>query len=498
MPIHLRALIVIIFLAVVVFAFTKAPACAVASTQHDFERRRNLWIAVTIIAFLAHNFWVYIASTTALLLFFLPRETNKLALFFFLLFAVPAIESQISGMGVINHFFSINYLRLLSLTILLPSYLSLRKQKNVTPFLRFLTDKFVFGYIILLFLLMLNASTFTNALRHGILYGFLDVFLPYYVASRSLQDLKQFRDALMAFVIASMILSLIGVFEFLKHWLLYINLDNALGSPWQGGYLERGDGNLRALASTGHAIALGYVIAVALGFFLFLKKSIPNNSPWFFGLSLLLAGLIAPLSRGPWLGAAAMMMVFIATGLYPLKKILKLSILGIIIFPILLATPFSETIINYLPFVGTVEVENITFRERLVELSIQVLIQNPWFGAFDYIYSPAFQELKTGSGFLDIVNTYVAVALSSGLIGLSFFSGAFLTASMSIFKVMRKLKDKEAEFYVLGQVLLAVLLGIMIIIFTVSSITVIPIIYWSTIGLGIAYTRMFSQIDHKN
>ena len=72
MPEHLRALIVILVLASAVFAFAKAPACAVACTRVDFERRRNLWFGVTFAAFLAHNFWIFIAIAAVLLLFALP------------------------------------------------------------------------------------------------------------------------------------------------------------------------------------------------------------------------------------------------------------------------------------------------------------------------------------------------------------------------------------------------------------------------------------------
>ena len=124
MPEHLRALIVILGLATAVFVFAKAPACALATTVGDFERRRNLWFAITLAAFLAHNFWIFIIVAAALLLFALPREPNKLAMYFFLLFAVPAYYAQITGLGVIHHFFTIDYVRLLAMAALLPSSLS--------------------------------------------------------------------------------------------------------------------------------------------------------------------------------------------------------------------------------------------------------------------------------------------------------------------------------------------------------------------------------------
>ena len=112
MPEHLRALVVIVGLAAVVFAFAKAPACAMANSIEDFQRRRNLWFAITIATFLAQNFWIYIVVVAAMLLLAVPREVNKLALFFFLMFAVPVIPEQIPGFGIVKYLFTIHYVRL--------------------------------------------------------------------------------------------------------------------------------------------------------------------------------------------------------------------------------------------------------------------------------------------------------------------------------------------------------------------------------------------------
>src|ERR1700675_2748949 len=111
MPEHLKALIVILVLATVIFVFAKAPACALASTSGDFERRRNLWFGITLAAFLAHNFWIFIIVAAALLLSALPREPNKLAMFCCLLFAAPSFSAENTGLGVIRYFFAIDYVR---------------------------------------------------------------------------------------------------------------------------------------------------------------------------------------------------------------------------------------------------------------------------------------------------------------------------------------------------------------------------------------------------
>jgi len=94
---------------------------------------------------------------------------------------------------------------------------------------------------------------------------------------------------------------------------------------------------------------------------------------------------------------------------------------------------------------------------------------------------------------IDVVNTYLGVGLASGLVGLSIFSGFFVSAAVGILKGMRTLPDRNSELHFLGQVLLSTLLGILVIIFTTSSIYVIPVITWSVAGLGVAYRHMLAE-----
>ncbi len=492
MPEHLKALVVVLVLASAVFAFAEAPACARASAEEDFKRRRNLWFGITLAAFLAHNFWLFLIIATALLVLALPREPCKLAMFFFVLFAVPRISAELGGLGIVKNLFEIDYVRLLALTVLFPAFLSLRKQPGVEPFGRTTPDKLIAGYLVLGALLMFTYSGFTSTLRKGVFYPFIEIFLPYYVASRSLRNLEGFRDALMAFAVAALVLSATGAFEFVWRWLLYSSLDNALGATFPyGQYLQRGD-YLRAAGTAGQAIPLGYAIAVAMGFYLYLRRSVLDPRLRGLGLMLLIAGLIAPVSRGPWVGAAAMFLIFVATGPNAVPRLANLGLLGAIALPVLLATPAGEGIVKYLPFVGSIEEGNIDYRVRLLEISFEVFLQNPVFGSPNFIEAAAMQELRQGQGIIDLVNTYVGIGLSSGLVGLALFVSFFLAVALSIYKGMKSVPDRNDEHYLLGQALLSTLLGILLIIFTVSSISIIPFIYWSVAGLGVAYARMLA------
>ncbi len=103
-----------------------------------------------------------------------------------------------------------------------------------------------------------------------------------------------------------------------------------------------------------------------------------------------------------------------------------------------------------------------------------------------------------GQGIIDIVNTYIGIALSFGLIGLTLFVVFFVCVLQGIRKGMRSFPNEDDEARRLGRALLATLAGILITIVTVSSITVIPVVYWSVAGLGVAYAQMARRLKHTS
>jgi O-antigen ligase len=487
MPEHIRALIVILPLAAIVFALARVPACTTAVSAADYLRRRNLWFGLTLIAFFAHDFWLYIGLAGVLLVAASRVESNRIALFAWLVLALPNLGAEIPGLGLINHFFTINYVRMLALTVLLGAALRLATDRDTVPFGRLLPDKLLLAFLVLSFVLILPATTFTNVLRSAVFNPFVDVVLPYYVASRSLKRIEDFRDALMAFVVGAAVMAAIAVFEFFKHWLMYAGLEQALGISWGTDYLRRGGSLLRAEASTGHPIVLGYVMAVAIGLQLALRPPAGATRSWNLLTAILAAGLIASLSRGPWIGAAAIVLVFLVTGPRAAEGIMKLSLLGIGFLLAAFAAGFGGRVVDLLPFVGSVEEGNISYRVRLLEAAVQQILENPFFGSFDFYQALEAQGLKQGQGIVDIVNSYLGIGLASGLVGLGLFAGFFVTAAAGIARGVRRGRGKDDEMSRLGRGLLATVIGIMLIIFTVSSISVIPVIYWMISGVAVAY-----------
>lgn len=416
-----------------------------------------------------------------------------MALFYLLLFLIPPASLQLPGFGLVNYLVDLNHIRLLTVCVLLPAALALRRQGDTLRFGRIWPDRLLAAALLLMSMLYLRETTLTDTLRQT-LYLYIDVLLPYYVASRGLRQISDFKDTLLAFVLAAFLLALIGVAEYVRHWLLYSALVDAMGVPWSmSGYLDRG-GSLRASVTTGQAIVLGYVMSVAIGLFLFVQGYV--RRPWqrLMGALLLAAGLFAPLSRGPWIGAMVIVVMFVALGKGAVRRLALLAAAGMLALPLLTVIPGGDKVLDLLPYIGNVDKENITYRERLMDNAWIVIQRNPLFGSFDFRNTPEMQSMIQGEGIIDIVNTYINVALRVGLVGLGLFLAFFASVLLGIRKAMRSFPDKDDERRQLGRALLATLVGILVIIFTVSSITFIPVVYWTIAGLGVGYSQMVRRL----
>jgi len=100
------------------------------------------------------------------------------------------------------------------------------------------------------------------------------------------------------------------------------------------------------------------------------------------------------------------------------------------------------------------------------------------------------QEMIQGQGIIDIVNSYIQIALSAGVVGLALFAAFFASTVLGARRAMKSVVDRNSDEYLFGRSLLATAIAILFTIATVSGIVNIPIIYWSLAGMLVAYTRM--------
>lgn len=486
---NIKALIAILVLAIPAFIYLRKPLVWAAIAPADYRLRAGLWIGLTAALFLVYSFWLFVLVTTVALLTVGRKDSNPLGLYFFLLFVAPPFHAGISGFAGINRFLDVDYLRLLSVVILLPTAIRLRMKPETPRLFKMPADKYLLGYIALMLAIQFPITSSTDELRTAVSF-FIDIFLPYYAMSRGLSDGAKMRDAFASFAAACAVMATIALFELVKGWLLYSSLPGFLNVSWgMGSYMMR-DGALRATVSTGHSIILGYVLTVGLGLHLALRPFYPSPRSWRLVFLLLVGGIVASFARGPWVGAAALVSVMVLTGPNPLANLVKLAGVGVFALPLLMLTGAGDKILALLPFVGAVDDASVDYRTQLFNVSWNIFLMNPVLGSPYYLSNPGMEQMRQGEGIIDMVNSYLGVALPTGSVGLFLFVGVF---GSSLIRLVRDCLDRHAQWEesrTVARALLAALVGVLVTIATASSIGAVPVVYWCLAGACAAFLRL--------
>ena len=156
----------------------------------------------------------------------------------------------------------------------------------------------------------------------------------------------------------------------------------------------------------------------------------------------------------------------------------------------LLLTQFGEQLIAALPFIGSVDPGSVTYRQHLFDNAILVIERNPWFGSADYLLTPEMQDMMQGEHIIDIVNSYLKIALDSGLVGLGFFLSIFAAILIGLWRVLKFAAVRDIGLSAYVRASMATLIAILVTIGTVSSVDYIPWVYWSIAGLCVALIRI--------
>jgi hypothetical protein len=498
-PEYLKTLLVIMVVAAACFAVAKKPMCRVAMEERDFKRWRNTWFAVTLLAFLSHNIWIYAVSAGALLFVVGRHDANPVALFAALLFCVPRnISALIPGIGPIETIFEINHARILGVSILLPFALILRDASKNANHRSRLPDIAVGAFIAVSVAIEgAAADSQVVTIPRLVCYRLIDIWLPYYVASRGVRELRHFKEVLGIFVIVATLMGSLALFETIRNWNLYGALPDMLGAGYVNNLYRAG--NLRAQVATGHANALGFVMANSLTLFLFFASRMDSPVRSWLAILSIGGGLIATLSRGPWLGGAVMLTCFLALSPHKGAKFrsILLVLLTICIAIMFLPQSVLDSILSYLPFVGSVEPGSVTYRTRLIDVSMEVFWQNPLLGDPGFLANPLMEQMRQGQGLIDITNGYIGIALAYGGVGLILFAAALVSPQYSLWRARRHQlavgNDEDVER--LGRTLFAAFAGSVLIIGTTSRAP--PEMYWLLTGLAASYGRIYAPVSVK-
>lgn len=488
MPEHLRSFVFVT--ALMGFAYLISRQLFAQSVEPKFvERLFGVGYASTAIMFWAHNMWLFLGGLALVSVLAVRRFSYPLAIFVFLLLLMPGYSARVPGFGLVNWLIDLNPWRVLALTVLLPSILYLSRQHQLPKVGILLADKLVIAFVLYVSILnYLHQATFTGGLRQ-LAMGMLDILLLYFVASRGLMLKGAFRHVVVALVMASIFLALVGTFEFLKHWLLYSATTKALGATTGlFGYLGRGE-VLRASATTGQPIVLGFVMMVSLLMTTYVQKLVQPGINQKLLWLLMVAGLVAAMSRGPWVGALIGLGAIALFSSKPISNLVKLGVMGFSAAVALVMLPGGEKIIDYLPWVGTVDAANITFREILWDQTLLVIGKHFWIGSVGYQDFPEFDLVRSGNGFVDIVNSYIGIVLAYGVVGLTLYASYLILVLFKCVSVTIKMRTEVSERQAYSVALLSTLIAMTVTIVTVSSISQIGPVLTLFFAAGVAHSN---------
>ncbi|QEA12491.1 O-antigen ligase family protein [Comamonas flocculans] len=465
MPNYLKAYIVVMAVGCLCYLlWTKAGRTlqldGVPSTGPSSVSKRYFvaWALVTSAAFLASNYYVFIL----LALLVVPFVKNRVpvhaqgGLFVVLLLSVPSLGRVMQGFFGLNKIVELSWPMVLGLSYLLSG------TRRRTPVGRERVSLAVILLFVLIALLSFRDTTVSDGFRETFVYFNL-ILVPYLIARKTSFELRDARYIYFGFTFIAIILSGMGVFTMLKHWNVYDELRGALDLPdlMITTYKYRG-GFLRTSATVG-AIHLAAIGSCAMVVFAYLIKDVQKSAVQKLLFLLLLLSVVFTFSRAPWIIGAGMV-VWYAILSYRSRGIYYVFIGVIFVSVLLFATGLFDSVADGLMLKDS---GNVDYRQRLLELGMQEIMQHPLTGNPHFMSAPRLQVLRQGEGIIDIVNTYLQVGLQYGLVAMVLFAGLIFAWPLAVYR--RAKRGGDGEVLDAARVYMVIMVGLGMVIFTVSS-----------------------------
>lgn len=386
----------------------------------DMRRRLRtppfvLALGLPAAAWLMPNVWLLYAAMLAMVPLLARHRGEVAPIYLFALLLLPPLEQTIMLGGL--KLFDVGVHAALALGA--TARLLVKPGRARIPLA---LDMPLIAVMLLLVVATARDTSATNFLR--VLMNTLFVCgLPYFIVSRSVRNVDDLKLCLVYLAAAAAVLSVVLLYEARSSWPMYNILYDHYGIALQLMVKARG-GVMRAggpfLESTSMAMVLTTCILAA-----WLSRD-AFRSGWHHAavLALLLAGLVAPQSRGAWIG---LLIGTLAADVYrarPGAAIRRIAVIALLGFALFAVAPFSPYLSETLGLTGG-SVDSADYRHRLFERGMEEFWRSPIVGYSSPDILIRLADLRQGEGIVDFVNTYIYFALIGGAIGLAVFVGAF-------------------------------------------------------------------------
>jgi hypothetical protein len=354
----------------------------------------------------------------------LATERRLIApLYLFLLFTMPMV-STVLGIGSV-YLLTFNVGMAAGLGAL--AALALRSRGSFPR--RLIWDVPVYLFFLLLVVQSARNTSATNVLRAALEAGW-NTLLPYYVVSRSLRTFEDVRVALFGLIAATVSLSVLAFYEAFRHWPMYRVVFAHYGIPISAGAaVKLRGGFIRAPGPFPEPVSFAFCLAVGVIAVFSVKSAFRNRSAHLAILGIATLGILAPQSRGAWAGVMLGLVVYQVFR----KQIVSLgrwALYGVGAFVVMVASSsFNDRVTTTLGIGGGPDYRVSLFSRGVEEVKKYPVIGRP----LNEVYY-SLRDLIQGEGIVDFVNTYLYVALVSGLIGLIVFVAVLVSPMVPLWK----------------------------------------------------------------
>ncbi|HEX8483905.1 hypothetical protein [Sphingomonas sp.] len=320
----------------------------------------------------------------------------------------------------------------------------------------------------LLFFLLLVAQTArdtsaTNVMRSAIEAGW-DTLLPYYVVSRSLRTFEDVRVALFGLIAATVALCVLAFYEAFRHWPMYRVVFAHYGIPisagaavkLRGGFI-RSPGPFPEPVSFAFCLAVGYIATYSI------RSAFRSRYAHLAIIGITTVGILAPQSRGAWMG---LIVGVVAYQLFrnQIASLGRMALCGVGLLVVVVASSSVGDRVT-----STLGINNgPDYRVSLFSRGVEEVKKYPFIGRpIGQVYY-SLRDLIQGEGIVDFVNTYLYMALVSGLIGLLIFVIVLISPMVPLWGLRSNrliaVRDQQQIAFVFSG------LAAMIVMYTVTSL----------------------------
>jgi hypothetical protein len=333
-------------------------------------------------------------------------------------------------------------------------------------------------------------QTATNILRF-VVVSVISGYVPFKALAKGTATRENFRQAIWFTGAGMLLMGAIGLWFKLRRWDIFLHVVGRGGGAMfsRGGVLRTG-GSMPAVLY-GYTSFIG--AAILLQYRHLKSRAFPPFWAW---VAVGVAAVSMSTSRGAILGAIAFVAAFwVYTRQNDAQRNTIYALFGV--GALFLSTVITTIDLSWIDSYGT-----FAYRQRIFQVSIEQYVSAPLFGQTNYLSNPRFDQLVQGEGIVDIVNSFLQVALAQGSAGLIPFIAIFVISIRMTLKASRVIpKDALGEglnAQLIGQGLAAAIFSYAVLLNTVSMVSYMKDFVFIFAGLAVAYRQVAQEEEEAS